>query len=249
MTPFPNGKYKTIQKKSGPFVNHHTKPLDRDWCFGFLPPDSRVEKSPDPCYIINHSGDFAHFQWHGSPGSIIISSNDESDNLQKRLKHEPIDVEIHSFFSEDIGSRALETFHNVNLYARNCAFRGNYKLNPLVENGVGQGNLVKINGSVCIFENCYFYNSINPILINTNSHVTFKNCHFAISKVAIALNSGPNPRLHDEIAGGKIGSAFAKLENCTFFKCEKIAIIDEGAEVQADFDANVTLSGGKFTRI
>lgn len=249
MTPFPNGKYKAVQKKSGPFVNHHTKAFDKDWCFGFLPHDSKIEKSPDPCYIINKPGTYADFEWHGSPGSIIISSNDEGDNLQKRLRHDELDVELRGFFSEDIGIRALETFHKVKLYARNCAFRGNYKLNPLIENGIGQGNLIKINGSECIFEDCYFYNSINPILINANSQVTFKNCHFAVSKVVIAINGQPNPRRNDEIAGGKAGGAVATLENCTFFKCEKIAMIDEGGEVQADFDANVTLSGGKFTRI
>lgn len=249
MIPFPRGKFKTIQKKSGPFVNHYTKPFDKDWCFGFLPPDSRVEKAPEPCYIINQSGEYSHFEWHGSPGSIIISSNDESDNLQKRLRHEPIDVAIREFFCEDIGCRALETFHNVTLHAKNCAFRGNYKLNPLVENGVGQGNLIKINGSVCSFENCYFYNSINPILINANSRVSFKNCHFGLSKVVVSINGEPNPRRHDEIAGGKAGGSVATLENCTFFKCEKIATIDEGGEVRADFAANVSLNGGQFIRL
>lgn len=249
MIPFPNGKFKTIQKKSGAFCNHYTKLLDKDWCFGFLRPDSQIEKCPEPCYIINQSGKYSDFEWHGSPGSVIISSNDETDNVQKRLKHEALDIQIYRFFSEDIGIRALETFHNVTLYAKNCAFRGNYKLNPLIENGVGQGNLVKINGSTCVFEDCYFYNSINPILINTNSHVTFKRCHFAVCKTVISINGHPNPRRNDEIAGGKVGNSVAILEDCTFFKVERIGVADEGGEIRADFEADVALDGGQFTKI
>lgn len=233
----------------------HDRPFRRgrifhkNFCYGYLAPDMKIDSRGGRIAMeLKTSENIYNFQWHGSMNGIMVGSNGFKP-IDLRRKHTEIDVVLDKIYCEDIGIRALDIYHKANVTVKNSAFRGDWKLNPLVENAVGQGNIVRINGGTAHFENCYFYNSINPILINANSRATFRNCYFAICNTAFSINGQPNPRQHDEFDGGKAGPSVVTIENCKFFKVNRIGIADEGGEIQVDFNANVMLDGGTFARI
>lgn len=243
MRPFPTHKFREIQRKFSVFENKPKRELDKIWYFGFLDPGKKAPNNPEPCFVINESCSVENFEWRGAMGAVVIGSN-KTDAFSLRRKHKDIEVVIKGFHCENIGLRALEVFHKAKVTIENCSFRGNWKLEKLVENGVGQGNLIKINGAEVAFKNCYFYNCINPVLVNSNSNVIFDGCHFAIAKTAISINGLPNPRKNDEIDGGKAGFSTVEVKNCTFFNCKRVALVEEGGRLVTSENYPVMVDGG-----
>lgn len=239
MIPFPSHKHKIIQKKSGPFVNN-CRVYDKIWDFGYLDPKQHMKES-EPCLHINNDCIVKNFEWKGCMGGIHIGSN-YPNPMSLRFSHKNINVSLENCFCEDVGKNALTTF-NCHATVKNCAFRGNWKLNPLIENGVGQGNLVVINGGEVTFENCWFFNSINPIIVNTNSKIILKNCYFSVCNIGIVCNGNPNPRKNDEFFGGKEGQSYVKIVDCDFFKVATIGVAEKGGTFITDL--KIRLDGGK----
>lgn len=238
---FPNPKFR-LQRHLSTFKNNQ-RTYNRLWYFGYLNPAEKT-KSANPCLWINKECSVRNFEWQGSMGGIHISSN-RWDSASLRLPSSKIKVKISNFFCEDVGESALNIFSGASVHAVNCAFRGNYKLNPLVEKGVGQNNLVTINGGSALFENCLFFNSMVPIIAKANSRVTFKNCGFSVCKTAVGIDGADNPRKNDIYFGGEAGESHVSFIDCETFKVETLAFVERGGKFSTNVEGKVILDGGE----
>ncbi len=233
--PFPANNYVLHHRKTAVEITEPTdKIFSKLYSFGYLHPHKVIETGWEeswPCLIIQADAHIRNFAWQGSMGGVHIGSNLPLDR-ELRRPHKLIDVILEKAFCEDVGLNALNIFSETQVLIKDCAFRGNWKLSPLIEGGVGQGNLVRINGGSVIFENCLFYNCLNPVLIKANSQVTFNNCHFSVCQTAVTADGRDNPRQNDPFYGGRQGKTLVKMNNCTNFKTKVLTVAGEYANIE-----------------
>lgn len=243
MFAFPTNNYLLQNRKTAIRI---TEPADqvfsRLYNFGYLPPEKIIDSQSWPCLLIQANAYIKNFTWQGSMGGIHIGSNEPSP-LELRKPHQPIQVILENSYCEDVGLNALTIFNQSTVIVKNCNFRGNWKLNPLIENGVGQGNLVRVNGGMVVFENCKFFNSLNPILIKANSQVAFTNCIFSVCQNAILADGKDNPRPNDCFDGGKAGQTLVVVHNCKGFKTKVLAVAGTNSQIEI---TNCQIDGNLF---
>lgn len=183
--------------------------------FGILDSAKPFERKSLAAWI-NQSGAYRDFHWKGADRGIWVSSND-IDALSRRREHSEISVTIENFWCEDVGEWALGIGPMVKLIAKNCTFRGNWKLDPFTPGGNGQNTLVVVDGGSVEFINCKFMNSVNPIIVNAGSKVHFKKCLFYVNETSVIANGYPNPHPNDLYFGGT-GVSRVTVDSCKTFK-------------------------------
>jgi parallel beta helix pectate lyase-like protein len=213
--PFPRSSL--VVQNATKFLND--REYNRLWNFKFLDSSLKAEDL-EPGLWVNENCEINNFHWQGG-GGIYIGSNPKTP-FDLRRSFQDISVTLDNCICEDVGLYALEIF-NCEVLVKNCAFRGNYKLDPYIKDGNGQNNLVRINGARVTFENCLFYNSINPILVKSNSQVRLKDCHFSVCEMAVLADGMENPRRGDRYYNGGEGVAQVEMVGCTGFKIATLA--------------------------
>lgn len=217
-----------------PILNDEPRPDRLRW-FKTLKPDEKAVE--DYSAIITESCEFKNFHWCGG-GGIFVGPNGR-DSVARRLRpKKEISVLIDGCKCEDVGWNALEIHAGSTVIVRDCFFRGNWKMDPYLEGGNGQENLVLVNGGQVLFENCKFYNSRIPIKVKSNSTVGFKDCHFYVCEVAVEADGRDNPRKNDTYYDGWAGPSHVGIINCTTFKVGTVALCHPGGNVKIEGTSN-----------
>ncbi len=249
MKPFPTCRLPLQNRKTA--IVAETKEYNKLYNFGYLPQSQVITdhwRDNWPCLLVTTDAHVRNFSWQGSLGGIHVGSKFP---IPKDLRepHKSLQFILENVICEDVGVNALNIFSNTNGIIRNCAFRGNWKLNPLVENGVGQTNLVRVNGGTVIFENCLFFNCLNPVLIKANSKVVFLNCHFSVCQHAILADGKDNPRKNDTFYGGTAGDTIVQITNCTDFKTNLLTIAGYGSKVEINNCSGLSKEDGGMIKV
>lgn len=244
MKPFPINK-RVLQKQRAPFANDYRDFSVKMWDFGYLNPSKPiVSPHPKPAMYVNKNCEIKNFAWKGSEAGIYIGSRTDSPGAL-RAKQSVVEFVLDNCFCEDVGHSAVSVFANSKGVIRNCNFRGNYKLNPLIERGPGQVTLIYIHGAEVLIENCLFFNCLTPIVVKANSKVTIRNCGFAICKSAVGVDGYSNPRLGDEYFNGQQGCAEVEVIDCEYFKCDNLAFVAKYGKAKLDKRGPIKLDGGE----